>query len=65
MTKNKSLPEIECCPFCGNPKPTIWFSDNIYTDNVYTIHCDSHKCRGVNGPQRKTKRGAIEAWNRA
>ena len=47
------------CPFCGSKKPRV--QANTYY--LVSVVCTSVRC-GAAGPKRKTKNGAIAAWNR-
>ena len=56
MTKPKPLPEIKDCPWCGGKNCVM--SDWTQRKTVVCQSCQS------SGPNRKTPRGAINAWNR-
>ncbi len=53
----KPLPEIEACK-C---RCTAW---TTYSGQYFYVECGDQECRAI-GPERKTERGAILAWNRA
>ena len=48
---------IKRCPFCGTKENL-----DIGRTRVWWISCLSKNC-GAEGPIRKTRKGAIEAWN--
>ena len=64
MTKPKSLPEIESCPFCKMKRGALAAAQlSEYRNKVeYFVRCGYMACFAA-GPRRKTKRNAIIAWN--
>ena len=58
MSKRKPLPEIEPCPFCGGKGASGGYGP---PGKDYSVQCQ--RCR-ASGPYRKTRRGAINAYNR-
>jgi hypothetical protein len=63
MTQAKPMPEPKKCPFCGGRVETHCNGGYWSMDEVFYIECNSRQC-GLIGPIRKTKRGALNAWNR-
>ena len=56
-TPRKPLPEINRCYWCGEP---VLMTDHAIKINW--VYCKKNNCEAT-GPERKTKRGAINAWN--
>lgn len=55
--------EIKPCPFCGRSAEVEDILSWGMASPAHYVACASLRCRG-NGPERKTIRGAIAAWNR-
>jgi Lar family restriction alleviation protein len=49
--------EVKPCPFCRTKQNL-----SIGRTTRWWISCDTQNC-GAEGPHRKTKKAAIEAWN--
>ena len=49
---------IKACPFCGHDAviEETWIADYFW------VQCQFKQCHGT-GPYRKTREGAIAAWN--
>ena len=72
----KALPEIKRCPFCGS-RAAVDDCLGQHTEGLtdagkqvfgrlallWNVYCLNGIRCGVFGPIRKTKRGAINAWN--
>lgn len=57
MTKPKPLPTIARCPSGHKPRLEPFASGRFFVECYYGLLCWS-------GPVRKSRRGAINAWNR-
>lgn len=54
-------PKFKPCPFCRARK---WiFVGSVKIGDLATLFCVACKMCGAQGPQWKTKKGAIEKWN--
>jgi len=53
------------CPFCNSPKRDIREDETYYDgkETGYYVRCGKRSCGAV-GPQRKTYRQAVLAWNK-
>ena len=52
--------KLEPCPWCG--KEPRMLGDSEMIPDFYFVQCD-HDGHEVSGPVRKTRAGAIKAWN--
>lgn len=50
--------QIKPCPFCGGKAKLM----DLWATGI-AVECCTTRCF-ISGPERKTKRGAIAAWNR-
>lgn len=62
MTKRKPLPEMGKCPWCGRRSGEL-NADHWGTGEHYFVLCNIEACSSA-GPNKKSTRGAIQAWNR-
>lgn len=56
------MSEIKWCPFCDRVGAVPACAD-LLAGREWWVVCSNWRCEAV-GPVRKTKRGAIAAWNR-
>lgn len=69
--KNKPMPELKNCPFCGGAKNSIIEHDHVDMDGkevkAYNASCRYVNCHGeiysLSCWKFKTKEEAIAAWN--
>lgn len=57
------MSELKPCPFCGTKEGLNNLLVGRFAREIWSVGCFSVRC-GCEGPLRKTKSGAIQAWNR-
>jgi len=60
MTKNKTALKLQSCPLCGREMAHA----RNFMLGWHWVRCPTRDSHSVEGPSRKTKRGAVNAFNR-